>query len=111
MMIAYLMGNQIYSDDNGETWYYTDTGEKIKENDKLTCPACSQSARNDEPDPCLGYLPGVDNACCGHGIRELAYISFENGIVIRGQFNMVEDKTSDRELEIPDRGSPFPDQD
>ncbi len=29
-----------------------------------------------EPDPCIGYLPGVFNACCGHGDDAEAYITF-----------------------------------
>lgn len=29
-----------------------------------------------EPDPCIGYLPGVYNACCGHGEDDNAYITF-----------------------------------
>lgn len=27
------------------------------------------------PDPCLGYLPGVSHACCGHGVTERAYVA------------------------------------
>lgn len=33
------------------------------------------------PDPCLGYLPGVLAACCGHG-KGLGYIWFENGVCV-----------------------------
>jgi hypothetical protein len=33
-------------------------------------PRCSN------PDPCVGYLPGVYNACCGHGEDDEAYITF-----------------------------------
>jgi hypothetical protein len=35
-------------------------------------------------DPCLGVLPGVRYACCGHGVRSTAYVRFENGATIRG---------------------------
>ena len=35
-------------------------------------------------DACLGILPGVDNACCGHGVREKSYIRFSNGMVVKG---------------------------
>jgi hypothetical protein len=38
-------------------------------------------------DPCIANLPGVKNACCGHGI-EPGYIQFENGITIRGDFEV-----------------------
>ena len=30
------------------------------------CPECKQSMP-DGPDICLGYIPGVSHACCGHG--------------------------------------------
>lgn len=40
-------------------------------------------------DPCLGRLPGVRNACCGHGHPAWSYIMFENQMVIR-QFLLVE---------------------
>jgi hypothetical protein len=41
------------------------------------------------PDPCLGLLPGVTDACCGHGDRSRAFVAFENGVLIRG-FDWVE---------------------
>lgn len=34
-------------------------------------------------DPCLGMLPGVDKACCGHGVRLASYVRFENGTVLK----------------------------
>jgi hypothetical protein len=56
------------------------------------CDKCKQrvepSIRNEYngeivgPDPCLGKLPGVVAACCGHGEDE-GYIWFENGLCIR----------------------------
>lgn len=33
------------------------------------------------PDPCLGVLPGVLAACCGHGKKQ-GYIYFENGVTV-----------------------------
>lgn len=55
------------------------------------CVACL--ARQPEfygiPDPCLPTLPGVANACCGHGCEQQAYVHFEGDPqvlrVIRGQ--------------------------
>lgn len=43
----------------------------------------------DYVDPCLGFLPGVRYACCDHG-GEDGYIFFDNGVVIRGNFTVVE---------------------
>lgn len=31
------------------------------------CGHCGETC-GDGPDPCLGYLPGVISACCGHGV-------------------------------------------
>ena len=36
------------------------------------CPHCRLDMP-DGPDACLGTLPGVSHACCGHGIR-VAYV-------------------------------------
>lgn len=52
-----------------------------------TCNLCRRILPNEGPDPCIGILPGVDYACCGHGKN--GYISFMNGIVIR--FNCITD--------------------
>lgn len=49
------------------------------------CTACG-AARPPSygiPDPCLGMLPGVINACCGHGNRRTCYVMFANGPTIR----------------------------
>lgn len=46
------------------------------------CPLCGLERQSyNGPDPCLGYLPGVEFACCGHG-RDHGYIKFSNGIII-----------------------------
>lgn len=45
------------------------------------CAHCHLTITPGEPDPCLGRLPGVRNACCGHGGD--GYIQFDNGATIR----------------------------
>lgn len=54
------------------------------------CPACGLGREKDwGPDPCLGELPGVDFACCGHaGLTDQlgGYIAFSNGKTIRFGF-------------------------
>lgn len=50
----------------------------------MPCGLCGRFPTPEGHDPCLGTLPGVRNACCGHGQPEQAYIQFENGIVVRG---------------------------
>jgi hypothetical protein len=34
------------------------------------CVQCGRLAAPDGPDPCLGMLPDVRAACCGHGVDE-----------------------------------------
>jgi ribosomal protein S18 len=46
------------------------------------CPHCKLARDETGCDPCIGRLPGVKNACCGHG-KKGGYIAFENGIVVR----------------------------
>jgi len=54
------------------------------------CPHCHKRRGQDGHDPCLGELPGVLFACCGHGgilpgYRDVpaGYIYFENGVIVR----------------------------
>jgi hypothetical protein len=47
------------------------------------CVQCGLLAAPDGPDPCLGMLPDVKAACCGHGVDE-PYVLVGHGTV-RGQ--------------------------
>lgn len=49
-----------------------------------TCGKCGKPAPVNELDPCLGVLPRVANACCGHGNPAEAYVQFENGVRLAG---------------------------
>lgn len=53
----------------------------------IRCPKCGRKETSEGHDPCIANLPGVLNACCGHGNKE-GYIMFENGITIRGNFTV-----------------------
>jgi hypothetical protein len=61
----------------------TDVGATSSQEDQsLICPKCQIVAEGaGHPDPCLGKLPGVRFACCGHG-KDYGYIVFENGTVV-----------------------------
>lgn len=70
------------TDWNGEATVYADTGEPVPRCGGMErpCVKCGLTADHQGPDPCLGHLPGVVAACCGHGNpRQSAYLSFENG--------------------------------
>jgi hypothetical protein len=68
------------------------------------CIKCGLRRTAQGHDPCIANLPGVKNACCGHGDGD-AYIEFLNGTVVRGdcsieleESKMVE--TGEKEVEI-----------
>jgi hypothetical protein len=56
---------------------------------KAVCPLCRKKRTKAGHDPCIADLPGVMNACCGHGVRA-GYIMFENGITVRMGVTCVE---------------------
>lgn len=55
---------------------YEDTLELITK--KRPCKRCGKMSTKKGYDPCLGYLPGVSSACCGHGLGG-GHIIFNNG--------------------------------
>ena len=63
----------------------------VKHSDRI-CDRCDKEVPNEGPDPCIGNLPGVSNACCGHGDPAKAYVQFTNGIVLRGFYKIEPDK-------------------
>lgn len=53
--------------------------------ERRDCQSCGMSfVPGEEPDPCLGELPGVLEACCGHGRLEKGYVMFTDGTLLRG---------------------------
>jgi hypothetical protein len=75
-------GHEIYF--KNDKWYYSDNDELTRINGKVrSCKKCGKGP-DEGPDPCLGNLSGISNACCGHGDREKSYIRFTNGIVLKG---------------------------
>ena len=53
---------------DGEAWRYADTGE-VADHDR-PCVRCGKLPTPEGHDACLGYVPGVMDACCGHGVHE-----------------------------------------
>ncbi len=87
--VSYFRGHCIMLVDG--QWLYADTMEPIPAGGGVARPCMKCGAEEwsgsddcNHPDKCLGVLPGVDNACCGHGIPERAYIRFTNGTVVKG---------------------------
>jgi hypothetical protein len=87
-------GNPTYQRASGgkvDDYRFVDTDEPLWPDAYFTreCPACGLKPTPEGHDPCLGTLPGVQYACCGHGL-ERGYIMFENGTIVRGPFEAVE---------------------
>lgn len=80
---SYLRGHPLIWVDG--RWIYEDDGAEIPANGGETrpCIKCGKLFPLTESDPCLGVLPGVNNACCGHGIRSDSYVRFTNGTVLK----------------------------
>lgn len=49
------------------------------------CALCGHSPTLKGHDACISDLPGVNNACCGHGVVEDAYVVLKNGKVLKRQ--------------------------
>lgn len=77
-------GHRIYLDQTNDVWKYEDTDQPVPENKERMCGFCNLPTTKEGHDPCIANLPGVKNACCGHGSEKDSYIQFENGVVVRG---------------------------
>lgn len=78
-----LRGHDIYYDN--EQWRYQDNNEPTINNwQNRPCGYCGLMTTKEGHDPCIANLPGVINACCGHGVSSESYIQFENGVIVRG---------------------------
>lgn len=79
---AELRGHTMYLD--GGQWLYADTKTPTIGHDR-PCGYCGKPNTREGHDACLGTLPGVRNACCGHGQEDIAYIQLTNGVHIQGK--------------------------
>lgn len=85
----HLRGHPITYTKNG--WVYDDTQEPITDNER-PCIKCRHLPTKEGHDHCLGYIPELRSACCGHG-KEPSYIVLENGLHLNSRFNFHELKT------------------
>lgn len=65
-----------------DKWTYED-GTDVSVDDP--CFLCKNPMTVEGHDPCLGTLPNVMNACCGHGIEGDAYVQFWDDSRIDGK--------------------------
>ena len=62
----------------GDEWLYCDTRTPTVGNVRA-CYECGMSNTPEGHDGCLGTLPNIMNACCGHGVEIGAYIQYPDG--------------------------------
>ena len=83
-------GHERYVDDNGDR-RYKDNNIIIDDMSYRPCAKCGEYPTKDGDDYCLQHLGNVVNACCGHGNKK-GYVQFDNGITIRGYFEIEREK-------------------
>ncbi|MCK5606404.1 hypothetical protein KAR91_31170 [Candidatus Pacearchaeota archaeon] len=83
MVTSKLRGHDMFSDKKGN-WFYCDTKESTIDNER-DCGYCGKNNNEQGHDGCLGTLPNVMNACCGHGIQKDAFIQYWSGIIVQGR--------------------------
>lgn len=75
------------------TWY-VDTGEPYDRLNPRPCITCGLRQTSEGHDPCIANLPGIRNACCGHGVTE-GYLNFSDGRTVRGMFMSIDQLVDD----------------
>lgn len=84
---TYTDPDEVYAPGECDKYRYCDTGELVYEAAPRACPRCEKLPTGKGHDPCIANLPGVRNACCGHGVGP-GYVQFTNGRTIRGDFDL-----------------------
>lgn len=80
-----LRGHPMFFNEEQDCWCYSDNGEPTAETWRnRTCGHCGRETTSAGHDGCLGELPGVKNACCGHGVVADAYVQFDNDEILSG---------------------------
>lgn len=80
-------GHDLVTDKDGVVRYCDDLSP-LEENNLRPCTKCGLHPNDfGGDDPCIAGLPGVRNACCGHG-RDDAYVEFDDGRILIGQFTI-----------------------
>ena len=71
-------------DEHEDAYVYISDGTPVHADPCRACGHCGLANTSEGHDGCLGTLPGVSNACCGHGVVGDAYVQYEDGRVLRG---------------------------
>ena len=66
-------------------WIYSDLNKPVESVKNIRCGYCGSSKTKAGHDGCLGELPNIMNACCGHGNTDEMYIQYLNGVCVQGK--------------------------
>jgi len=81
-----------------DKWRYSDDNSLVEDGHQdRPCNHCGELYTLEGHDACIPNLPGVRNACCGHGDQSSAYIQFDDGSHIQG-INAIKWMDSNRTL-------------
>ena len=69
MVESHYRGWTIYYNKRKKLWLYADDDTPVEGNDR-PCPRCWRMPTSDGHDACLGIIPDVISACCGHGMTK-----------------------------------------
>ena len=83
MATSFYRGHKIFFADG--LWCYSDNMQPVRYDKNRQCRKCNECNTKEGHDFCLGTLPGLMNACCGHGRKQAAYIQFMDGFSIHGK--------------------------
>lgn len=81
-MINTWRGHDIYYDKKQNKWFYSDNSW-VQDDPNRACGYCKLPNTPEGYDGCIGKLPSVMNACCGHGSNNDAYIQFDDGQILK----------------------------
>lgn len=74
---SFSRGHSIVQQPNSSVWVFEDNLEPCYH--QRACIKCKIMATPFEADPCIGMLPDVKFACCGHGIKGKDYVLMNSG--------------------------------
>jgi hypothetical protein len=71
---------------DGVEWLFCDNGKTVRKTwEERPCGHCLKETAKSGHDTCLGAIPGVINACCGHGNANEAYVQLAYGVAVYGE--------------------------
>lgn len=77
-------GHEIETNINGN-FVYSDNKQLVSDEIWRSCGHCGLETTKEKHDGCLGELPDVMNACCGHGLTSAAYVQLPSARIVNGR--------------------------